>query len=188
MLRTDVLERMQPEASTQVADHDARATAFRRLVDAELDHAYRLAAVILGDSFDAEDAVHDAAVVAWRRWADLRDAGRFEAWFGRILVNVCRDRLRHRRRRALIELVRGPTAREHPTAGDGTVDVAERNRIRRSFERLSADEQITVVLRYDADLSVPAIAERLAIPEGMVKPRLHNALRKLRNALEEAER
>ncbi len=52
---------------------DARAAAFRGLIEAELDRAYRLATAILGDRYDAEDAVHDAAEAAWRRWSDLRD-------------------------------------------------------------------------------------------------------------------
>jgi RNA polymerase sigma factor (sigma-70 family) len=186
--------RVVDRADTELQAHGpkvtdgGRAAAFRSLIDTELDRAYRLAAVILADRFEAEDAVHDAAVLAWRRWADLRDPTRFEAWFGRILVNVCRDRLRHRHRRARIELVRGPSDREHPITGDGTVELAERDRIRRSLGQLSADEQLALVLRYEADLSVPAIAERLAVPEGTVKSRLHHALGKLRRALQEADR
>jgi len=78
---------------------DDRATAFAALLDRGLDTHYRLAAVILGDPVEAEDAVHDAAVVAWRGFASLRERDRFEAWFGRILVNGCRDRLRVRKRR-----------------------------------------------------------------------------------------
>ena len=47
------------------SDED-RADAFTRLLDRGLDAHYRLASVILGDPVEAEDAVHDAAVVAWR--------------------------------------------------------------------------------------------------------------------------
>ena len=69
------------------------ADAFRRLVERQLDASYRLAAVILGDRVEAEDAVHDAAVAAWQGFAALRDPDRFDAWFRRILVNGCRDRV-----------------------------------------------------------------------------------------------
>jgi len=58
-------------ASLRVAD--ARADAFRRLVDRSLDASHRLAAVILNDRIEAEDAVHDAAVSAWRAFDSLRD-------------------------------------------------------------------------------------------------------------------
>jgi RNA polymerase sigma-70 factor (ECF subfamily) len=166
---------------------DPRAAAFRRLVGAELDRAYRLAAVILGDRFDAEDAVHDAAVSAWSRWRDLRDPERFEAWFGRILVNACRDRLRRRRRRA-IEVIRAPVQAEHPLLSDGSDARALRDLIRGALDELSADERIVVVLRFEADMTVPAIGGLVGIPEGTVKSRLHHAIVKLRAAIEEADR
>ena len=60
-----------------------------------------------------------------------------------------------------------------------------------AFVRLSADQRIIVVLRYWRDLSVAEIAERLAIPAGTVKSRLHYALESLRDAIgsyEEADR
>ena len=79
------------------APEDARATAFTRLTAVRLVSCYRLATVILGDPVEAEDATHDAAARAWERWGSLRDLDRFDAWFGRILVNECRDRLRRRR-------------------------------------------------------------------------------------------
>lgn len=88
---------------------DLRADAFRRLVDQHLDGAYRLAGVILNDRIEAEDAVHEAAVAAWRGFADLRDPARFDAWFRRILVNECRDRLRDRAK----------TRRDTANAADG---------------------------------------------------------------------
>src|SRR5437763_15134799 len=80
----------------------ARARAFARLVDRPaLDRAYRYATLVLGSRSDAEDATHDAALAAWRRFGDLRAPDRFDAWFGRILVNSCRRQLRGRRRTPL---------------------------------------------------------------------------------------
>ncbi len=74
-------------------DDEAFASLSRRQVDA----AYRLAWAILGNAPDAEDAAQDAFTQAWRRRDTLRDVTRFEAWFQRILVNICRERLRARR-------------------------------------------------------------------------------------------
>ncbi|MDQ3553701.1 MAG: sigma-70 family RNA polymerase sigma factor [Chloroflexota bacterium] len=171
-----------------VAAADARAAAFRSLIGAELDRAYRLAAVILGDRYDAEDAVHDAAEAAWRRWSDLRDQEKFQAWFGKIVVNACRDRLRRRRRRRMVEIPRLVLDKEHPMAPDAADALALRDVLRRAFEALSPEERIVVVLRYEADLTVPRVAELAGIPEGTAKSRLHHALRKLRAAIGEEER
>jgi Sigma-70 region 2 len=50
----------------------APADVFRVFIDARLDEAYWLATFMLGSRPDAEDAVHDAAISAWRHWPDRR--------------------------------------------------------------------------------------------------------------------
>ena len=164
-----------------------RAVAFRELTDQHLDSAYRLAAVILGDRFEAEDAVHDAALTAWRRWHQLRDPQRFEPWFDRILVNGCRDRLRARRRHRVVQLdVYAPEADQTTARGSG--DALERTRLRVALDRtlaeLEPDHAVVIVLRFYLDLAVADIAVRLGIPEGTVKSRLHSGLGRLRAALD----
>jgi RNA polymerase sigma-70 factor (ECF subfamily) len=167
---------------------DDRAAAFRGLVDRQLDGAYRLAAVILGDRVEAEDAVHDAAVAAWRAFDDLRDAARFEAWFRRVLVNGCRDRLRARARHRVVDLGRELGESEHPTVADAAESAATRDLLERALGVLDPDHQVVVALRFGADLTVPAIAATLGVPEGTVKSRLHHALGRLRSAMQEADR
>ncbi len=181
-------EPITPAARIVASADEARARAFRRLVDRELDAAYRLAAVILDDRLEAEDAVHDAAVSAWRSFASLRDPERFDAWFSRILVNGCRDRLRARSRRRVVDLGRELTEREHPPVADAAEETAIRDVLERALGTLSSDERVAITLRFDEDLTVPAMAAMLGVAEGTVKSRLHHALRRLRLAVEEAER
>jgi RNA polymerase sigma-70 factor (ECF subfamily) len=173
------------------ATMDDRATAFAALLDRGLETHYRLAAVILGDRIEAEDAVHDAAVVAWRGFAGLRERDRFEAWFARILVNGCRDRLRARRRRPIVVAIPAFGSTDaglpHEVAAEAGTDLATRDQLQRAFARLEPEQAVVVVLRYYTDLSVPQIATRLGIAEGTVKSRLHHALRRLRAVVEAAE-
>lgn len=89
---------LRPTATTSGGVEADRAVASHRLVECYLDDSYRLAAVILSDVLAAQDAVHDAFVTVWQGLESLREPDRFEAWFGRILVNTCRDRLRRGRR------------------------------------------------------------------------------------------
>lgn len=168
----------------------ARATDLSRdfadLIAAQVDGAYRLAAVILGDAVEAEDAVSDAAVAAWAGFDRLRDITRFEAWFGRILVNGCRDRLRRRTRVRLVDI--GATLeilRDERRDADPSAASSDRDALAHSMRRLDPDHQVILVLRYWLDLPVDAIAERLAIPPGTAKSRLHNAKRRLRQVLDE---
>ncbi len=82
---------------TSVSDtgtDQVRFDAFRSLVDRRLDASYRLATAILREPADAQDAVHDAFVTAWRQWPSLRDPASFDGWFQRIVVNTCRNRLK----------------------------------------------------------------------------------------------
>src|SRR5262245_58403190 len=119
----------------ELADAGQRA-AFADLVDHHLDRAYRLAGVILGDALDAEDATHDAVVVAWRHYGSLRDPARFEAWFQRILVNACRDRLRRRRRSPVVEI---DATNEHAAAPVDFGNVDDRLSLDRAFATLNPD-------------------------------------------------
>ena len=166
-----------------VAAPDARQLAFGRLVDQTLDRSYRIASVILGNAIDAEDATHDAVVLAWRSFAALRQPERFDAWFQRILVNVCRDRLRKRRRQPVTEL----DAAGGRVARDVLAGVDDRLVLDRAFTRLSPDQAITVALRFHADLTVDDIATRMGVPAGTVKSRLHAAIAALERALSAAE-
>ena len=76
---------------------DRRDTLARR-IEGQVDRGYRLARAILTDEREAEDAVQDACLTAWQKGGSLRDQDRFDAWFERVLINGCRDRLRRRQR------------------------------------------------------------------------------------------
>ena len=175
-----------PVRSWRRAPLTESAGSFEQLVLGQLDRSYRLAAVILGSEIEAEDAVSDAALRAWRSRHRLRDPERFEAWFGRIVVNTCRDRLRSRRRLPVIDVL--PSGMDEPTGpGDFRDVVHARDEVERSFEGLSADDRMVLVLRFWADLSVDAIADRLDLPAGTVKSRLHHAMARLRAGLTRPE-
>jgi len=159
--------------------------AFAALTRRHLDQAFRLAWAILGATADAEDAVQDAFAQAWRKRSSLRDPDRFDAWFGRILVNVCRERLRARARTGVRELAMASEAEPGDRRAAGPPDVGVRIAVDRALAGLDPDHRIVVVLRYWADLTVEQIAERMGVPPGTVKSRLHYALRALAPLLED---
>lgn len=159
-----------------------RAAEFSRLLDASLDRCVRLAAVILDNRPDAEDAVEDAALRAWQHFGSLRDATRFDAWFSRILVNVCRDRLRDRGR-ASYSLLGDPAVGRDPIG-----ESVERAALHQALARLTPDHRAVVALHYLEGLTVDEIAARVGARPGTVKSRLHYGVAELRAAYEAAER
>jgi RNA polymerase sigma-70 factor (ECF subfamily) len=164
----------------------SREQAFRGLVDDLLGPGYRLASVLLGDRVEAEDAVHDAVVRAWRSFGDLRDPARFGPWFQRIVVNICRDRLRQRQAHPATSIhpdMVDPTGSTDPASG-----IPERDALQRALHQLSPDHRIVIVLRFYADLSIEQIADRLGQRTGTVKSRLHHAVKALRAAYDAGAR
>ncbi len=146
----------------------------------QVDRAYRLAWAILGNDEEAQDATQDAFTVAWRHRRSLRDPDKLEAWLGRILVNTCRDRLRSRARRPVQPLELSSL----PSVSDGSQAAASRDELGRALKSLNPDQRIVIVLRFWADMTVDDIADRLGVPAGTVKSRIHHSLRTLRSSLE----
>jgi RNA polymerase sigma-70 factor, ECF subfamily len=162
--------------------------AFGQLVERSGETAFRTARAILGSEADARDATQEAFLSAWRERRGLRDPARFDAWFGRILVNSCRQVMRGRRRRSVREItasdladpVDGLVGRE-PAPEERSVSI---DTVERAFERLAAPERAILVLHHLEHRPLDDIALTLDVPVGTVKSRLHAARQSLERALE----
>jgi RNA polymerase sigma factor (sigma-70 family) len=163
----------------EIAVVSGRGLDVAGLVMARVGDSYRLARAILLDDGEAEDAVQEASLAAWRRRETLKDEARFEAWYDRILVNQCRDQLRRRGR--AVKLTAPPIGFEPASSPPETGADAD---LDHALDALDVDHRIVVVMRYWQDRTVDDIAERVGIPAGTVKSRLHHALRAMRATLE----
>jgi RNA polymerase sigma-70 factor, ECF subfamily len=168
----------------RMGDHEA----FAALVDGRLDPTFRTALAILGHEADARDATQEIFLRAWRSLPELRDPDRFEAWFGRIVVNTCRSALRGRGRQRIREI----HVSALPAEGDGLLPVtrgpdqgtADLDELERAMARLSADELTLLELHHRQGLDLERIGELLNIPAKTVKSRLFSARRALERSLE----
>lgn len=158
---------------------EQKGEEFARLATAELSGCYRLAARILGDEGEAEDAVNEAVLRAWNGFGGLRDPDRFGPWLSRIVVNTCRNVLQ---RRQVVRME--PIGDLEPEDDrDRFADSQERDEVAKAIDLLSPEQRIVVVLRYWNDLPVDEIARLVGVPSGTVKWRLHTACRHLRDSL-----
>jgi len=114
---------------------------------------------------------------AWRRRSTLRDAGSRKSWLAAILRNEA-YRYYSRPRPDPTDLLEIYEGREDELV----ISTVDRFFLQEALEGLSERERVLLALRYEEDLTQPAIAARLGIPEGTVKVQLHRARMKLRRA------
>jgi RNA polymerase sigma-70 factor (ECF subfamily) len=148
----------------------------------------RYALHMLGNREDAEEALQDAFVRAWRALARCRDPERFDAWLFRILANRCRTR-GSRRRRYEATFVRNERALEHAlderrsTASDGESELSAR--LSGALALLDPDQREAFLLKYVEELSYEEMAELTGAGVSALKMRVKRAADRLRDLLEE---
>jgi len=144
--------------------------------------SFRTACLILGNRADAEEAVQDAFLRAWRFRDALTSVPSIKPWLYRVVVNSCYSKLRreipHRDRRAGDgELAERMASSSDPAASAEQSEVA--GAVLAALQRLPVSLRVPVVLRYYADLSERDIALAIGRRPGTVKSRLHEARRRL---------
>lgn len=161
-------------------DQSAFAVLVQRYSGAIFNQAYRM----LGDSHEAEDAVQEVMLRAYRRLESFDPARRFVTWLLTIGSNYCIDRLR-RRRLAWLTLDDVALWLSSPEPGpERAALVAEgRMAVQRALQTLPEAYRSVTVLRYWHDLSYLEIAEALGLTEATVKTRLHRARKMLEAAI-----
>lgn len=170
-----------------------RQARFEATMLPHLDAAYTLARHLMRDRADAEDAVQEAYLRAFRYFDGFR-GGDGRAWLLTIVRNRCRTLALHRRRAArdepLDESVHGELpAGATPEAGDGDVEVhgVTRPALLRALARLPAPARDILLLREVHGLSYREIGTVVGVPVGTVMSRLARARERLRHALAPAE-
>ena len=155
--------------------------AFDSLARLTGDQCMAIAFRILRDYDLADDAVQSALLTAWRELRTLRDPERFEPWLHRILTNACFSEARRSRRWSEgVRLV--PVEPVH--GSDEYVNVDNRDQFERAFRRLTVEQRAVLVFHHYLGLTLPEVADRLDIPIGTAKSRLHHATNAMRASLE----
>jgi len=155
--------------------------AFDELARLTGDRCMAIAFRILRDFDLADDAVQSALLTAWGEIRTLRDPDRFEPWLHRILTNTCYTEARRRTRWSeAIRLL--PVESVHEP--DAYLDIERRDQLDRAFRRLTVEQRAVLVFHHYLELPLPEIAERIGIPLGTVKSRMHHAKQALRASLE----
>ena len=152
-----------------VLDKEAFCTQVVRHQDA----LFRAAKAILRSDEDAEDAVQEAIVAAWKRLNTLKDERAFKTWMMRIVMNTCRSMLRKRRRYVLLDSVELPMLEED----------SARDALWESVCALEERLRLPIVLHYYEGFQIEEIAKILHRPAGTIATRMRRARLLLQEAL-----
>jgi RNA polymerase sigma-70 factor (ECF subfamily) len=166
------------------------AEAFALIVNRYHERCLTVAAGILGDPDDAEDAVQDAFVRAYRALGSYEERERFAPWLLRIVVNCCRTHAARRRRwTPLPDDDAGTEALIDEAAAGGAVDALEatarREELARAMARLGPEQREAVVLRFGQELSYEEMATVTGVGVSALKMRVQRACTRLRALLSE---
>jgi len=160
---------------------------YRLLVARYRDRLGRYAVHMLTSTEDAEEAVQDSFVRAYRSLARCEDPDRFGAWLFRILVNRVRTAggRRIRRERTIVsdENAVLDASVEHPAD-----QLAWREEIQRALVRLDREQREAFLLKYVEDKSYEEISELTGVGISALKMRVKRACDRLRVMLQEVER
>ena len=143
-----------------------------------------LAALLADDRGTAEEIVQEAFLSLYRRWRLLRDPSAAIAYLDRCVVNGGRDRLRRKRRYAVIlpRLATAPEALD--SAEQHAVAHHEYDRIWLEIRNLPRRQREVLVLRYYLDQSETEIAATLGVSRGSVKTHASRGLATLAGRLD----
>ena len=155
--------------------NDREYTARIRSMERKL---YRVANAILFNDADSADAIQAAVFKGWMKKSTLRDGRYMETWIIRILINECRDMLR-RRTKIL------PLMEEILPAQDERM--AEDVHLRRILQSMPEKYRLPLLLHHMEGYKLEEIAKMLSIAPALVKSRLYQARKLLRDRLEEGE-
>jgi RNA polymerase sigma-70 factor (ECF subfamily) len=178
-----------PDEPTLVARaKHGEAAAYEELVRMHQAIAFRVALVHAGDRADAEEAVQDGFVKAYRALGGFREGSPFRPWLLQIVANEARNRRRSAGRRAGLALrVAGAAASGDAAPSPEAAALGEERRaaLLAAVERLDERDRDVLVHRFFLELDERETAAALGIRRGTVKSRTSRALERLRAGLPE---
>jgi RNA polymerase sigma-70 factor (ECF subfamily) len=166
--------------------------AFETLMRRYNRRLFRLARATLRNDAEAEDALQEAYLLAYRRIGQFRGEAALGTWLSRLVLNECLARLRRAARRDnVVPMVAVPTDMDLDTMAtspdERPDDAAGRSEMRALIERkldeLPAGFRTVFVLRCVEELTVEETAAALGVPEATVRSRHFRARSLLREAL-----
>jgi RNA polymerase sigma-70 factor (ECF subfamily) len=162
--------------------------AFEELVARHRDKVYGRAFSMMRNEQEAIDLSQEAWVKAWQRLKQFQIESSFTTWITRIVINLCLDELRKRKRRQTesieeLEEESGGVERQMPAITFNPTERLERGELRQRIDQalsqLSEDHRTVLILHEFEEMEYKQIAKAMECSIGTVMSRLFYARRKL---------
>jgi RNA polymerase sigma-70 factor, ECF subfamily len=185
--------------SPNLSHGQGRSQELLTIVSSRLPSLYRSAYRLLGNAADAEDAVQDALLAAYRHLDQFEGRSKMSTWLNAIVRNSVRMRLRTRLRHMHVSLnepigddpehsLSDRLPDDEPTPEDKCRNSELNKQLRNFSNQLSPALLRTFQLRAIEGLSIRETAKILGLPNGTVKARLSRARKKLKQLMRHALR
>jgi RNA polymerase sigma-70 factor (ECF subfamily) len=182
-----------PDAELAARAARGDQAAFERIMRLHNRTLFRTARAILSDDGEAEDALQEAYLQAYRSLGGFRGDAKLSTWLARIVANQALQRLRKRERRAeIVPMQAGVADQELEEAADMNTDqgpeaathgIELRKVLEKQIDALPDAYRAVFMLRAVEELTVEEAAAILGIPEATVRSRFFRARSLLREAL-----
>ena len=182
-----------PDAVLAARTADGDEAAFEILMRRHNTRLFRVARSILKDDAEAEDALQDAYLHAYRHMRDFRGSSQLGTWLTRIVINQALMSVRKQKRdRVLVSFDDRPGAddrerdmadRTSESPSDATLRGETRRLLERRIDELPLTFRTVFVMREVEEMTVEETAECLEIPAATVRTRLFRARALLREGL-----
>lgn len=184
-----------PQGDLDIAQRIARGdeAAFESLMRRNNRMLYRAARAILKNDAEAEDALQEAYLLAFRKIASYRGQSRLATWLARIVINEALGRVRRLDRERVVIPFAQETDDEHDQPAEvamkpeqpdqATLRAETRRMLERKIDELPAAFRVVFMLRAVEEMSVEETAQALDVPEATVRTRFFRARGLLRESL-----
>jgi RNA polymerase sigma-70 factor, ECF subfamily len=164
------------EATLVVRAQEGDVRAFEELARRHQGALYRLAVRVVGDATEAEDALQEALLDAWRRIGRFRGDAAFSTWMYRVVTNRCLGMLRRRRPLPVARVAEAVEEAAAPDSPERSAEVdAGMAALGRAVQGLRDELRVCWVLRELEGLGYAEIAQITGASEDAVRGRIHRA-------------
>lgn len=150
---------------------------FRQLYDRQFLRVYKLASLLLGNAWDAQDVTQQVFSKAWEQEKCFEDSGHETAWMITVTKNLCRDLQKsyYRKNRESLDAVPEPGI---------SFETKEENSLWQALMLLPQKYRTVIYLYYYEGYSVKELSKMLHRRESTLQTQLSDGRKKLKRLLE----